>query len=279
MFADDRQLDNWSTSKYQISFRETESESIWQSKTANQTEQVNVKRRKSITNLTFRHFLWEKCNVSLKTSASWSHWNRPAVRPRPSFMGWLFQEYRNVAKTLNKYTAPTHEKLERIQKDAFNSPYTVCGTGEVCKCAQIWVSALFSVFLRCFEPRELAKLVGQQNLFRDLGFFFSFLKTFPPDKSKGVYLEEWEAEVGMWKSAAPALRKRGVKLYRSTFTWFLLELSLAHGPAVSRHVWFAQFHASSPGLRLGAASSAGTRRQGGWDYFTRLERFLKYFAL
>lgn len=102
------------------------------------------------------------------------------------FLGMaLARLYRNVAKTMSKYIAYTEKKRVRIQKDTFNSPYIVCGTGEVYKCAQIWVSALFSAFLRCFEPRELAKLVGLQNLFRDLGFFFSFLKTFSPSQVKG----------------------------------------------------------------------------------------------
>lgn len=94
---------------------------------------------------------------------------------------WLTQEYRNVAtkKKTDEQTTLVHKvstprKFKVIQKDAFNSPYTVCGTTEVYKCAQIGVSALFSAFLRLFELRELAKLVGQPNLFRDLGSFFPF---------------------------------------------------------------------------------------------------------
>lgn len=73
---------------------------------------------------------------------------------------------------MKEHKAHPQDKLKSIEKDAFNLPCTVCGTREVYKCALISVSALFPAFLRCFEPRELAKLVGQQNLFRDLGFFF-----------------------------------------------------------------------------------------------------------
>lgn len=97
------------------------------------------------------------------------------------------------------------------------------------KCAQIWVSALFSTFLRCFAPRELAKLVGLQNLFRDLGFFFLSLKLFPLHKSEGVYLEERESgELGMCKSATPTFVKREWKCIKTLilgFYWNYLWLS------------------------------------------------------
>lgn len=119
----------------------------------------------------------------------------------------LARVYRNVAKTISKYIAYTEEKRVTIQKDAFNLPYIVCGTGEVYKCAQIWVSALFSAFLRCFEPRELAKLVGLQNLFRDLGFFFLSLKLFPLTSQRACTWKS-KGELGMWKSAAITSRRR-----------------------------------------------------------------------
>lgn len=143
------------------------------------------------------------------------------------------------------------------------------------KCINVhkcWVSALFSAFLRRFEPRELAKLVGLQNLFRDLGFFFLSLKLFPPDKSKGVYLEEWEGETGNVEEERGSVTLRGekkyvrglwgVKVYQNTYSCFLLELSLARGAScftscvictVSRQL--ARLVAWS------AASSAGTRRR------------------
>lgn len=71
-------------------------------------------------------------------------------------------------------------------------------------------------------------------------------------------------------------QEKGVKVYQNTYTCFFI--GIITGPAVSRHARFAQFHANYPGLWLGAASSAGTRRQGGRDYFicTSLDCLLKY---
>lgn len=142
----------------------------------------------------------------------WSHWNRPAVRRRPSFMGWLLQEYIETwQKPWSNTMLYAGENLKESRKTHLTHRIPSAGQEKCINVRKMWVSALFSAFLRCFEPRELAKLVGQQNLFRDLGFFFfSFLKTFPSDNlSKGVYLEEWEGELGMWKSARLQLSGKG----------------------------------------------------------------------
>lgn len=205
IFAIDEQPDNWYI-KYHITFRQkkgatrrerrqgkrgtdrqrSESKQTRAIKPNKQT-QTEEKQLPTIIICCFLKVQHERKNFwgleSLKPSCS---------QTAAKFHGMtLARVYRNVAKTMNKYKAYTPQKLSRIQKDALNSPYTVCGTREVYKCAQMWVSTLFSAFLRGFEPRELAKLVGQQNLFRDLAFFFLSLKLFPLTSQRAC---TWKSE-------------------------------------------------------------------------------------
>lgn len=164
-----------------------------------------------------------------KTSVDSSHWNRPADRQRPKFHGMaLARVYRNVAKKKKKKNPDEQigcihggETSNNPEKDAFNSPFKAWRTKEVYKCAQSWVSALFFTFLRCFAPRELAKLVGLQNLFRDLGFFFlSSLKLFPLTSQRAcTWKRESEREsgrIGNVQERDPNSREKGVKVYQNT---------------------------------------------------------------
>lgn len=172
------------------------------------------------------------------------------------------------------------ERGERIPKKTHLTYRGSCAGQEKCvKCAQMRVSLLFSAFLRRFKPRELAKLVGLQNLFRDLGFFFS-LKTFsPPDKSKGVYLEEWEGELGMWKSAGLNAQRKGKD--RECMEWKCIKTLLTE---VFIGIIFGSFSScfascvictvftparQACGLERLHQRGRGeeTESRGGWDYF------------
>lgn len=121
--------------------------------------------------------------------------------------------HRNVAQTVYNLkhppTTPNKRRHEKRRKVALNSP-CACEGRE--KCANVRKVSFFSAFLRGSESTQLAKLVRQQNLFRDLGFFSPpppKKNFFFPDKSKGVYLEEGAGEQGMWNNRIPG--RRGVK--------------------------------------------------------------------
>lgn len=212
-------------------------------------------------------------------------WGLESLNPSCSQFHGMALARVGYIETWQKRWTNTHlirkRKIKIIQKDAFNSPYAVCGTKELYKCALVWVSAFFSAFLRGFEPRELAKLVGQQNLFRDLGFFFFFLlslKLFPLTSQRAC---TWKSErenrecgrARLWLSGKGS-KSVTKHVYIYCFFLFCFFIGIIFGSwascfrscvicTVSRQLaWFAAW----------TASSAGTWRQGGWDYFicTRL---------
>lgn len=117
----------------------------------------------------------------------------------PSFIGGLPK--RGKKATHKHKCVPWKRNFRRIppppKKVACNSPYE--GQPKCVNVRKLRVSALFSAFLRLCERRELGKLVGQHNLFRDLVFFFFFslsLKLFPLTSQRAC---TWKSEMEKWE--------------------------------------------------------------------------------